>query len=714
MALPITFLFGGVLVAGAAAAAPVIIHLIMRTKPRELVFPALRFVKKTHRSNISKLKLKHLLLLLMRILAILLIVILIARPRLPAWQRAVDRSQPTAVVFVIDNSGSMGYRCREQSLLARGKQLSQEVIESLPDRSRVAVITTANPIAGGAFLGDLKLAAQQIADVKETFSAAPVAPAMARAVAMLEDEDMELPRKWVCLLSDMTAASWRDGPGGVTKGRIDFTILDCAAGQGANISIDDLRMGATKVPVDMEVTIETLLRSSQLSGEFDVRADLDGSVVDHRAVHLQSGDARTVALTVRPKRQGVVHGKVSLGQKDALEMDNVRYFTLQVGAPAAVLVVRDPATVGRGNETSFLMANAIAPPEARPGGAWVRRQTITADRLDAKKLADVSVVVLADVASLGQEQWKSLADFVARGGHLWVVVGPLVSPPAYNSAEAQRLMPLALKSLEVLPAPVGWRLEQAGHPMIAPFAGQDNPPLSEVMCRRRFAVQSTAEDANVLLRYTDAAPAIVLRTIGRGSVLIWNFSPSRSFSNLARLGQFPILVQQAIRLLAGGTDIKAAYRWGKSVTVPFPPSLSGAVVTVSKPSSQAPGAPGGGEVPARAGIQGRTVTVLADEVGPWTLRFSAKGRSIMRGFSVNPAAGESDLSPIEPSKVVAMFPRDSVLIARTAAEIAHKQRMVTQPLDLTVPILVALLVLMTCESFFANRFYRRGEQVTPE
>ena len=63
MPLPVTFLFAGVLAAGAAAAAPVIIHLIMRTKPRELVFPPLRFVTKSHRANISKLKLKHLLLL---------------------------------------------------------------------------------------------------------------------------------------------------------------------------------------------------------------------------------------------------------------------------------------------------------------------------------------------------------------------------------------------------------------------------------------------------------------------------------------------------------------------------------------------------------------------------------------------------------------------------------------------------------------------------
>ncbi len=709
MPLPVTFLFGGILAAGAAAIAPVIIHLIMKTKPREIDFPPLQFVKKVHRAHISKLKLKHLILLLLRILAILVLAFLMARPRLASWRSEVDRSLPVATVFVVDNSASMGYRWSGQTLLSHGKRFAQQVIESLPARSRVAVITTANPATGGSFLADLELAAQQIADVKETFSPASVAPAMARAVAMLTDDDqgMDLPRKQICLLSDMTAESWRDGSGIVTDDEIDFAILDCAGGEGANVSLGDLRLGATKMPVGVEATVETLLRSSRLSGDFDVRLELDGQAVDHQSLALKAGDSKAVALTIKPKRQGVVHGKVLLSQKDPLDMDNVRHFTLLVGAPAKVLIVRDPATIGRGDETSFLMANAIAPAGRGAEGGWVRRQTVAADRLDAKKLTDVAVVVLTDVASLGQEQWKLLAEFVGRGGHLWVVIGPLVSPQAYNTPEAQRLIPVSLKSLEMLDKPVGWRLEQTSHPMLAPFAEKDNPPLSEVMCRRRFAVQATAEDANVLLRYTDAAPAIVLRTMGHGSVLIWNFSPSRSFSNLARLGQFPILVQQAIRLLAGGTDIKSSYPWGKSLTLPFPRSLGTAVVTVKKPSSP-------GEVPAPASIQGRTVTLLADEVGPWTLRFSAGDQSVLRGFSVNPAAGESDLTPIEPVKVTAMFPTDSVLIARSANEIAHKQRVVTRPLDLAMPILLILLVLITVESFFANRFYRQGEQVTPE
>ena len=323
MPLPVSFLFAGMLAAGAAAVAPVIIHLIMKTKPREIDFPPLRFVKKTHRAHISKLKLKHLLLLLLRILAILVLAFLMARPRIASWRSAVDQSLPVATVFVVDNSGSMGYRWGDQTLLSHGKQFAQQVIESLPARSRVAVITTANPTAGGSFLADLKLAAQQIADVKETYSPASVAPAMARAVAMLTDEkqEMDLPRKQICLLSDMTAESWRDGSGIVADEEIDFAILDCAAGEGANVSLGDLRLGATKMPVGVEATIETLLRSSHLSGDYDLRVELDGQPVDHQAVPLKAGDSKAVALTIKPKRQGVVHGRVSLSQKDPLEMD---------------------------------------------------------------------------------------------------------------------------------------------------------------------------------------------------------------------------------------------------------------------------------------------------------------------------------------------------------------------------------------------------------
>jgi len=41
------------------------------------------------------------------------------------------------------------------------------------------------------------------------------------------------------------------------------------------------------------------------------------------------------------------------------------------------------------------------------------------------------------------------------------------------------------------------------------------------------------------------------------------------------------------------------------------------------------------------------------------------------------------------------------------ADLTRLRRMVTEPLDLAVPLLLGLLVLLIAESFFANRFYRQ-------
>ncbi len=59
---------------------PILLHLVMRQKPRKLVFPAIRFIQKRHESNRRTLRLRHWLLLLLRCLAIALAALALARP----------------------------------------------------------------------------------------------------------------------------------------------------------------------------------------------------------------------------------------------------------------------------------------------------------------------------------------------------------------------------------------------------------------------------------------------------------------------------------------------------------------------------------------------------------------------------------------------------------------------------------------------------------
>ena len=135
------FVFPMVLAAGAAAVAPVIIHVIVRTRPRRVVFPALQFVRKTHQANISKLRLKHLILLALRMLALLLFAALVARAQIPHWRKAKDVAVATAAVVVLDDSGSMSATVKGQSNFSRAQEMARALVEALPDGSRIAVMS---------------------------------------------------------------------------------------------------------------------------------------------------------------------------------------------------------------------------------------------------------------------------------------------------------------------------------------------------------------------------------------------------------------------------------------------------------------------------------------------------------------------------------------------------------------------------------------------
>src|SRR5947199_10597595 len=98
-------LFGGLVL----AAIPVLLHLIMRQKPRILPFPAFRFLLQKHRTNLRKLRLRHLLLLALRILLIALICLALTQPGIEH-----EGFGPAAAVLIFDNSPSMDYKTSDR------------------------------------------------------------------------------------------------------------------------------------------------------------------------------------------------------------------------------------------------------------------------------------------------------------------------------------------------------------------------------------------------------------------------------------------------------------------------------------------------------------------------------------------------------------------------------------------------------------------------
>ena len=71
----VSLLLGGLLVA-----VPVVLHLVLRQQPKQLVFPALRFLQQRREANRRRLQLRHWLLLALRCAAIAALAVALARP----------------------------------------------------------------------------------------------------------------------------------------------------------------------------------------------------------------------------------------------------------------------------------------------------------------------------------------------------------------------------------------------------------------------------------------------------------------------------------------------------------------------------------------------------------------------------------------------------------------------------------------------------------
>ena len=129
------FLFG--LTAGIL---PILIHRLTEKKAIPKKFSAVRLLLESQKVMAKPQRLKHLLLLALRVLAVMILVLMMARPVMTR-QSLLSPADSGAKILILDNSLSMGYREERGERYELAKRAAKEVLEGL--RGQVLIIPTA-------------------------------------------------------------------------------------------------------------------------------------------------------------------------------------------------------------------------------------------------------------------------------------------------------------------------------------------------------------------------------------------------------------------------------------------------------------------------------------------------------------------------------------------------------------------------------------------
>jgi hypothetical protein len=121
----------GLLLAGI----PILLHLLARREPPTVPFPATRYLADAAKLHQRRLKLQHLLLLLLRTLVVAALVFAAAGPSLPT--AGLGSHAPTALVVVVDNSLSSGVIEAGEPALTALKAAARAVVERATSEDRL-------------------------------------------------------------------------------------------------------------------------------------------------------------------------------------------------------------------------------------------------------------------------------------------------------------------------------------------------------------------------------------------------------------------------------------------------------------------------------------------------------------------------------------------------------------------------------------------------
>lgn len=449
---------------------------------------------------------------------------------------------------------------------------------------------------------------------------------------------------------------------------------------------------------------------------------------DRKTIPIVDGMARAL-LSVPPLEVGTHHGVVRIVGGDDLEIDDVRYFTLQVrAAPSILMVSTDRASAD-------VIAGALTAPRS-PTDPMAEYRIEIAELLPSRReeYGNHDLIILVDPSPVSPAASSDLQAYLENGGNLVTLLGPAMAMDDRPSVETARGgFPEGLVRRWRVPVPGTFlEVERPQHPSVAAlaeiaggvpwnafrinqywelaarepaetvvirYAGTEHPALLQrgnnhlILTTPLPALKEPARAWNELFTGTDAWPAFLL-TRGMIQSLVDQGWGARNLM-ITDVPRFRIDPQGSASVNGNSVGSRA----GKA-SVPDesigPNAFTGDVQVQMFP-------PRGPVVPLRARDSWLTVGSV-----DWPGTYWVRGEGLSTGFSINLSPAQTDLTRLNRELLDTWLGPDLYDLIRERDSLLQVQGGGSPTRPLYGWLLVLGIAAFVIEQVIANRFYRRS------
>ena len=417
------FEYPGFLFALFFLAIPIIIHLFNFRRYKVLYFSSLQFVKQVNEESKSTRKLKHLLVLITRLLALTALIFTFAQPYKPVSNQ-LKSGNPLLAVY-IDNSFSMSQKGAEGELLSMAKEQARKFISKTAASTRFMIVT--NNMEG---FEQHIISKQDALDQLDKIEFSPLNKRIDQVINWIKDglemeakSNTEIGLSQIVLISDFQSNTSKLDELQADKESFYYPIQVLPQQQG-NIAIDSIWF--TDPNFKIGINNELQVRIKNFSNKDWVNLELQLELNETKRdvfVDVSAKKSKIVTINYADLKPGIKKGLLRINDKQ-MHFDDDYFFSYKVEEKSSVLIID-----GEGAVSNIALVYGL--------DKYYNIESISVNSFTANTLQQKDLLILNGWNAFSTGANESIIHFLEDGGSVAVFPGENLEINSFNAFSNQ-------------------------------------------------------------------------------------------------------------------------------------------------------------------------------------------------------------------------------------------------------------------------------------